>query len=273
MTIDAANGLVTLSAQPQAIVSLSPTATEMLFAIGAGSQVVAVDDQSDYPEGVPTTDLSGFTPNIEAIASYQPDLVVVSNDIDNLVAALDELKISVLLAPAAVEVFDVYTQIEQLGVATGHVPEAKAINDQLASEFEDIKTSLLGAPTGPVSYYHELDPSYYSVTSTTFIGRVYGLLGLESIADPADQDGFGYPQLTAEFILAADPDLIFLADTECCSQNAATIAERPGWGELTAVKNGNVVEMSDDVASRWGPRLVDLLKSAAGAITSLQEAA
>jgi iron complex transport system substrate-binding protein len=85
-------------------------------------------------------------------------------------------------------------------------------------------------------------------------------LGLQNIADPADDSGFGYPQLSAEFILEADPDFIFLADTVCCRQSAATLAERPGWDTLAAVRNGRVIELDDSVASRWGPRIVDFLR-------------
>lgn len=272
VTVGAANGSITFEQQPVAIVSLSPTATEMLYAIGAGNQVIAVDDQSDYPEGVPTTDLSGFTPNIEAIAAYQPDLVVVSNDIDGMVGALTTLEIPVLLLPAATAFFDVYAQIEQLGMATGHLPEAVALNTKMQADIEEIKSSLPVAAE-PLTYYHELDPTYFSVTSTTFIGQVYALLGLENIADRADTDGSGYPQLTSEFIVSADPDLIFLADTECCEQNATTVAERPGWSGLSAVTGGGVVELSDDVASRWGPRIVDFLRAAAGGAITVQAAA
>jgi iron complex transport system substrate-binding protein len=101
------------------------------------------------------------------------------------------------------------------------------------------------------------------VTSSTFIGQVYALAGLENVADAADPNGefAGYPQLSPEFLVDADPDFIFLADTECCQQSAATLAERPGFDALTAVQEGRVVELSDDVASRWGPRLVDFLRS------------
>ena len=118
----------------------------------------------------------------------------------------------------------------------------------------------------PLTYYHELDPTYFSATSKTFIGQVYSLLGLKNIADPADTDGSGYPQLSAEAIIAANPDLVFLADTKCCQQTAQTVAARPGWNVITAVKDGGVVPLDDDIASRWGPRIVDYLRSVAEAV-------
>jgi len=270
-TVIAANGTVEIQEAPRAIVSLSPTATEMLFAIGAGGQVVAVDDQSNYPDTAPVTNLTGFSPNVEAIAAYDPDLVVITFDPGDLVASLGSLGIPVLLEPAAASIGDVYDQIGQLGAATGHRQEALDLVDLMRSEIE--LTVLDAAPASDgenLTYYFELDPTYYSVTSSTFIGQLVGMLGLENIADPADADGFGYPQLSAEYILDADPDLIFLADTKCCGQGPETVAERPGWDNLTAVAEGNVFALDDDVASRWGPRIVDFLDAIANAVRQVE---
>jgi len=244
---------------PHAIVSISPTATESLFAIGAGDQVVAVDDQSDYPEGVPTTDLSSYEPNVEAIAAYEPDLVVSSSSDPALVDGLKKLGIDVLVQEAAVEIDDVYAQIEELGDVTGHADEARALTSDMRKELTDIKESNADRPA--LTAYWELDNTYYSVTSKTFIGKLLGLANITSIADDAQAEANDYPQLSAEFIVKADPDLILLADTECCQQTAETVAARDGWDGMKAVTKGNVIELSDDVASRWGPRVVDLLKT------------
>jgi iron complex transport system substrate-binding protein len=122
-----------------------------------------------------------------------------------------------------------------------------------------------------LTYYHELDQTYYTATSNTFIGQVYGLLGLRNIADEAKGAASGYPQLSAEYIIKADPDVIFLADTKCCGQSAATVAKRPGWDQIAAVKDGAVVGLDDDVASRWGPRVVDLLQVVEQALSRLHE--
>jgi iron complex transport system substrate-binding protein len=262
VTIDAANGEVTIEQPPEAIVSLSASATEMLFAIGAGDQVVAVDSTSDYPAGVPTTDLSAFEPNVEAIAGFDPDLVVASDDINALVGGLEALGIPVLLATAAVTLEDSYTQIEQLGAATGHVGEAAELVGQMQTDIDEIVDGLPDVDE-PLTYYHELDDTFFSVTSGTFIGELYGLAGLENIADEAEGgvDAL-YPQLSAEFIVSADPDTIFLADAECCGVTAATLAQRPGWADLTALQtDGGVVELDEDIASRWGPRVVDFLRT------------
>jgi cobalamin transport system substrate-binding protein len=257
---------LTIDKRPERIVSLSASNTETLFAVGAGKQVVAVDDQSDYPADAPKTKLSGLTPNVEAIAAYDPDLVVISDDADNLVASMTQLHRQVLLVPAATSLDDVYSGIELIGKATGHADEAKDLANRTKGDIQKIAADTPKLKR-PLTYYHELDNTLYSATSKTFIGQIYGMFGLANVADPADKDKGGYPQLSNEFILRADPDLIFLADTKCCGQNAKTLAARPGWAKLKAVAGGNVVNLDDDLASRWGPRVVDLTRSIAAAVT------
>jgi iron complex transport system substrate-binding protein len=246
------------AAVPQRIISLSPTATESLFAIGAGKQVVAVDDQSDYPKRVPRTTLSGYTPNVEAIANYRPDLVVLSGDANDVVAGLHKLGIRVLLQPAAKKLTDAYAEIRQLGAVTGHRSSAAALVKRMQRTIVRIVKSV---PKRHLSVYHELEPDLYSATSHTFIGRIYKLFGLRNIADAADSTGSGYPQLSAEYIVSANPDVIVLADTRCCGASAATVAKRPGWSGIAAVRTGSVVAVDDSVASRWGPRIVDFVRA------------
>jgi iron complex transport system substrate-binding protein len=256
------------ASEPKRIVSLSPTATEMLFAIGAGDQVVAVDSNSNYPAEAPKTDLSAYQPNIEAIAGYKPDLVVYSDDPGELKAGLDKLSIPVLHQPAATDLDDSYAQLGQLGQATGHADEAGQLAATMRAEID--KIAAAARPERPLTYYHELDKNLYTATSKTFIGQLYDQLGMKNIADAADKDGSGYPQLSAEYVIKADPDLIFLADTKCCGQSARTVAARDGWNELTAVRTDGVVELDDDVASRWGPRVVDFLKTVAAKVQTAE---
>jgi iron complex transport system substrate-binding protein len=248
----------TASTELDHIVSISPTATEILFAIGAGDQVVAVDDQSNYPTDAPKTELTSYQPNVEAIAKYDPDLVVSSSDDPDLVDGLDKLGIPVLVQKAAVEVTDVYTQIRQLGKTTGHVKEATSLVHDMRSEIDAI--SEKAKDRAALSAYWELDPTYYSVTSQTFIGKLLGLANVTTIADKAQSDVKDYPQLSSEFIVSADPDLVLLADSKCCDQTAASVGARAGWTGMKAVTTGNVVAIDDDIASRWGPRIVELLK-------------
>ncbi|NES13345.1 MULTISPECIES: ABC transporter substrate-binding protein [Micromonospora] len=255
-------GKLTLEKRPEKIVSLSPTATEMLFAIGAGKQVTAVDDQSNYPAEAPKSDLSGYQPNAEAIAGKSPDLVVLANDTNKIIDQLTTLKIPVLLTPAAATLDDTYQQITDLGKLTGHPAEADAVTTKMKNDIAAL-TKDLPKRAAKLTYYHELGPELYSVTSKTFIGSIYALAGLENIADPADADGKhgGYPQLSQEVIVKANPDFVFLADTKCCKQTPDTVKARSGWAGVNAVKHNQIVALDDDIASRWGPRVVDLVKA------------
>ncbi|MEU8194703.1 ABC transporter substrate-binding protein [Microbispora amethystogenes] len=264
VTIQAGNGAVTIDKRPEHIVSLSPTATEILFAIGAGGQVSAVDDQSTYPPEAPKTSLSGFKPNVEAIAAAKPDLVVLANDLEGVVSGLKKVGVPVLLEPAAAKLEDTYDQIRDLGAATGNADKAEEVAGGVKQKIDALAAA---APKGKsLTYYHELDTTPYAATSSTFIGQVYALFGLKNIADEAPDAAGGYPKLSAEFVAKADPDLIFLGDTKCCGQNAAALAKRPGWSGLAAVKQGRVVELDDDVASRWGPRVADLAQVVSDAV-------
>ena len=269
VTITAGNGKVTFAKPPSRIVSLSPTATESLFAIGAGKQVVAVDDQSDYPKSAPKTTLSGFTPNVEAIAAYKPDLVVASYDPKGLAEALRKLGIRVIIHNAAATLPAAYQQIRQLGLVTGHRDEATRTIGRMRSQIARIVATTKGRATG-LSVYHELSPDFYSASSSSFIGRAYTLLGLKNIADAADGSGSGYPQLSGEYIVSASPDVIVLADSVCCGQKPSTVAARPGWGTVKAVRTGSIVRIDDSVASRWGPRLVNLFRALDSAIARLK---
>ena len=267
VTITSDGGTWTLESQPQRIVSLSPTATEILFAIGAGPQVVAVDNWSTYPPEAPTTDLSGFDPNIEAITAYEPDLVVISNDANDLVAGLTALAIPVLINPSPADIEGGYGAVETLGVSTGHASEADEVVGWMRSE---IAAALADAPVVPIRIYHELGDTHYSVSSNSFIGAVYAALGTTNIADPADTDGYGYPQLTEEYIVEADPELIII--TDLLAYTAEDVAARPGWETVTAIREGNILVVNADIASRWGPRLPQFVSIIVESLTAIAEA-
>jgi iron complex transport system substrate-binding protein len=265
VTIDAVNGEVTLDQQPERIVSLSPSATEILFAIGAGDQVIAADEYSTYPQQAPTTELSAYDPNVEAIAGYSPDLVVIANDTNGIVGARAKLDIPTIVNPAPATIDEGYDGIAALGLATGHVDKtAKVVADMRA----EIEKALDAAPQEGLRVYHELDEKHYAASSSSFIGSVYDSLGATNIADAADKQKSGYPQLTEEAIIAADPELIVITDQ--VSYTADDVASRPGWENVSAVKNGNVVTVDADISSRWGPRLPQLIESIADAMASVK---
>ena len=248
------------------IVSLSPTATEMVYAIGAGGQVLAVDDQSNYPPEVldKPHDLSGYQPNVEAIAALQPDLVLIGDDTSGLSKQLGSLGLATWVGLATTSFDGVYDQIDQLGALTGHVGEAAALVLKMQTDI-DAAVKAAPRPAKALTYYHELDNTYYSVTENTFIGQVYSLFGMQSIADFQEVSS-DYPQLSAEAIISANPDFIFLADGGF-GESPETVAARPGWGKLKAVTNGNVVVVDADISSRWGPRIVDYIKDISAAVS------
>ena len=252
---------------PQRIVSLSPSATEDLFAIGAAHQVVAVDDNSNFPVGVPTTKLSSFNPNSEAIAKYRPDLVVIQvNSTKGTVVAkqLRALKIKVYVEKTPKDLSGLYSEISDLGALTGHSQESSLL-------VRKIKTERLNAISrikkSNKSFYHELDNTLFSATSSTFIGKVYADFGLKNIADAASNaDDGGYPQLQNEFLIASNPNIIFLADAQY-GEDANKVALRPGWSEISAVKTMKIISLPADISSRWGPRIIDFYRIVADAIS------
>lgn len=268
---DSTGEQVTLDDPAEAIVSLSPTATESLFAIGAGDQVVAADQFSYFPEDAPTTDLDALNPNVEAIAEHEPDLVIAESHDEALADGLEAIDVELLVQSAAATFDDVYTQIEHLGTLTGHPDDATALVERIRT---DIDMLVVDAPDASgQTYFHELDSTLYTVTSETFIGRVYDLFGLVNIADEAEAaSGNAYPQLSPEYVVDANPDWIFLADA-AFGESADTVAQRPGWDAIDAVDDDHVVALPADIPSRWGPRVVDFVAAISQALSGTGEAA
>ena len=252
---------------PQRIVSLSPTHTEILFAVGAGDQVVAVDSMSNYPaeSAAVLTDISAYEPNVEAISALEPDLVVIGDDFSGLAEQLSAIGIKSWVSLAPLNLDEAYQQIIDLGKVVGHADEAQSLTQEMQDEISGI-VSGVEVPATPASYYHELDDMYYTVTGNTFIGSIYELFGMRNIADATEGDT-DYPQLSAEFIVSQDPNVIFLADVNL-GVTAETVAARPGWSGLSAVVSGNIVAINDDIASRWGPRLVEFVQAVAAGLTA-----
>jgi len=252
---------------PQRIVSLSPTHTEILFALGAGDQVVAVDSMSNYPAESASvlTDISGYEPNVEAISALEPDLVVIGDDFSGLAEQLSTIGIESWVSPAPMTLDEAYEQIVELGDVVGRLDNAQSVTQKMKDDIAEI-VATIEIPATPISYYHELDDTYYSVTGNTFIGSIYDLFGMRNIADATEGDT-DYPQLSAEFIVSQDPNVIFLADVNL-GVTAETVAARPGWSGLSAVISGNIVAINDDIASRWGPRLVEFVQAVATGLTA-----
>lgn len=259
-----------MSAQPKKIISLSPSATEDLFAIGAGSQVIAVDDLSNYPKSAPMSKLSAYDPNVEAIAAYSPDLVIMNSTATkeaDVAAQLQSLGIKVYTETSPNSIAGAYSEISDLGAATGHTSEATTlISSMKKSIAEIIKTAR---KTSPVSFFHEVDNTNYSATSKTFVGHVYADFNLTNIADSAKlADASGYPQLQNEYIIKANPHIIFLSDAQY-GESSKTVATRVGWSHISAVAKKHVIALPADIPSRWGPRLVDFYRFVASSIAKI----
>jgi len=243
---------------PKRIISLSPSATETLFAIGAGSQVIAVDDLSNYPSKAPISKLSAFSPNVEALLNYKPDLIILNADAtkaNEVKTALEKLNIKVFLERAPLDLSQAYLEITALGRAAGKISGAQTVVSEMKTKIS--AAIKKGKVSKKVTFFHELDNTLYSATSDSFIGKVYRDFNLTNIADPAaTADSAGYPQLQSEYIIKANPKIIFLSDAQY-GESIATLSKRAGWNGIAAIKSKNVVALPEDIPSRWGPRLVD----------------
>lgn len=265
-TIEFGGAAITIPERPDRIAALSATHVEMLYAIGAGEQLIAGDLFSNYPaEASALEKLDSFNLSVEAVVALEPDLVILSFDPVEAIPALGAVGIPTMLLGTATDLEAVYAQIDALGAATGNVEGAQALIRFTQAEITDIVAAAGDAGAG-ATYYHETDPfSFYTPNSSSFIGGLYALLGMDNIADAApDELGSGFPQLSPEFIITADPDYVFLAGV---GETAETLAARDGWDTLSALDSGRVFVLDPDVASRWGPRVVDLLRSIADAVT------
>ena len=251
----------TIAKKPTKIISLSPSATEILYAVGAGSQILAVDNLSNYPANAPVSEISAFEPSVEAILAKKPDLVLLSIDstkAPQIRNALVKLGIPVLMEKAPATLKDVYAENTLLARVTDRQAGAVKLNASMAKSIKDILAKA--KKSSKIRIFHELDDTYYSVTSNTFIGKVFKSFGVVNIADAAaGADNSGYPQLSAEYLLKSDPQVIFLADAQY-GVTADSVSKRAGWSQISAVKNKKIVELPADIPSRWGPRLVDFYK-------------
>jgi len=253
---------VTLEAAPQAIASLSPAATEILFAIGAGDQVTAIDKFSNYPpEATTRQQLDAFEPSVEAIAGSQPDLVFLVYDPGNLVDGLTNAGLTVFFLETPTSVEGVLDQIRLLGQATGHPQEADDLVATMQQGIDDVQEQLGDLEQGP-RFFHEVDNQLYTVAPASFAGNLYTILKAQNIAAGTDQ---AFPQLSQEAIIEADPEVIILGDA-AGGETAETVKARPGWGSISAVVNNRIYVIDPDIVSRPGPRLVDALGTLAQAL-------
>ena len=238
---------------PKRIISLSPSITEILFEIGSGNQVIAVDNLSNYPNEAPITDISAYDPNVEAISLLNPDLVILSYNIKNLKAALKKIGIETIYLPAPLNFEDILDQIDYLGLKTGNEDKAKKLISKMKNRMKTLQK--LRENETATKIYHEIDPNYYSPSKFSFIGDIYQKLNYKNVADKADISNLGYPKLSPELIISENPDLIVLPGKD--NKYVEKVKLRPGWGYIEAVKKNNFLLTNNDIASRWGPRILN----------------
>lgn len=256
---DSGGAAVRLERAPERIISLSPGATEVLYAIGAGDRVVATDAFSNYPSAAEATPKIAYSnPNPEATLAFRPDLVIMVTRQQQQVEQFRGLGMTVYFAREPENLDGVYTQITTFGQITGQAVEAERVISEMRREIDAVITSMAGVQQGPRVFY-ELDPTLFTVAPNTFIGAMLTMLKARNVAEGATVP---FPQLTAEAVLAANPEVVFLAHPAA----PETVGQRPGWSGVAAVVNRRVYSIDPDTTSRPGPRLAQAIGALAQAL-------
>jgi iron complex transport system substrate-binding protein len=260
---DSSNTKVTIAEAPKRIVSLSPAATEILFAIGAGDQVAGTDSFSDYPDAATkTAKLDYSKPDPEVALALDPDLVIMTTRQQEQAQQFRDLHMNVLYIEEAETVDGVYDTIEMFGDISGHTKDAQALVADMRQRIGAVTSKLATVSEGPRVFY-EVTNDLYTASPDTFIGSMLTMLKAKNIAEGATTQ---FPQLTAEAVIDANPQVVLLADAKFTNENADTVSARPGWADIAAVKDRRIYAIDDDIASRPGPRIVDAIEAIAKAL-------
>ncbi len=256
---------LTLESPPQRMVVLSPGHVEILFAIGAGDQVIAVEQNADFPPEAAALEpkISGLDPSVEAIADLAPDLVIIAFTPEGFIEQMDTLGILVFLDDINTKITtidEVFDSIKELGRITGNRKQAQALINDLRARVRAVVKELRGVDDGP-TVYHELDATggFFSISPDSFVGDLYRTLKAENIVG---EDEGPFPALTQEAIIERDPEVIVLADA-AFGETPEVVSARPGWDTIDAVINGRVYAIDPNIVSRPGPRIVDALEELA----------
>ena len=257
--IDGLGRNVTFTEEPQSIISIAPSATEVIYAVGAGDKIIAVDFSSNYPNDTTILPkIANFpTLDIEAILTYDPDMVfgagITSQDDIEL---LEDQGLTVfILAPFDID--DVLEDIETVGLITNHESEANSLKSSLQERINGVKQNVTFLTFKPKIYIEYFSEPLYTFGEGTYGHDLIELAGGINIAENAT--GL-YPQINNEFVITQNPDIILYSKGPWTTINATAISNRTGWDIINAVKNGHIYPINEDWISRGGPRIVDGLE-------------
>ncbi len=267
---DVRGNKVTLAQPAQRIISLAPSNTEILYAVGAGAQVVARDDFSNYPAeaaALPTVGGSMIQYNLEEITKLQPDLLLVSPlTSPEQIKALQEITPNVYVLENPKTLDELYANLVMVGALTGHAPEAEVLATNLEARARAVLDKVAGVSEKPKVFYEldATDPAKpWTAGPGTFIDLLIGLAGGENVGSAL---GSEWAQISQEELIVQDPAIILLGDALYGGITPESVASRPGWDAIQAVKNQKVFTFNDDLVSRPGPRMIDGLEELAKAI-------
>jgi len=254
---------VSLAATPARIISLAPSNTEILYAVGAGAQVIGRDDFSDVPADVKALPSVGGNMgkyDLEKIASLKPDLVLAAEiNTPEQVKALEELKIPVYYLSNPTDLPGMYANLVTAGKLTGHQPEAEKLVETLKARVKTVADKMAGVTSHPKAFY-ELDATDPAKPWTTGPGTFMDqMIKIAGGTNAASNLSVAWGQISQEELLIQNPDVILLGDA-AYGVSADQIKQRPGWDKLKAVADGNIQTFDDNLVSRPGPRLVDGLE-------------
>ena len=264
---DGAGNEIKLDHPAQKIISLAPSNTEILFALGAGKQVAAREDFSNYPEeakSLPTIGGSSGKYNLEQIAKIQPDLILASPlTAADVITSLKTITPNIFIVANPTSLDGLYTNLRNVGLLTGHTAEAETLIREDTARVKAVQDKVSTAKDKPKVFY-ELDGTDPAKPWTsgpgTFIDLLIGMAGGQNVGAVLKGD---YAQISQEELIVQNPDIILLGDALYGGVKPEQVAARPGWNVINAVKNNQVFAFNDDLVSRPGPRMIDGLEALA----------
>lgn len=252
------------------VVSMSGSHTDMLFAMGAGDLVVAVAlENNSVAEAAPLEDLALELQTSllgELAAAYDPTLVIVGTDEPGALAAIGASALPLYAGEPAATLAEIYRQITDLGDLVDRTADAAALVERMQADVAEIIADLGPLVDAGLTFFHEVDPTLVTFDDSSFLVGLLAELGLTNVFTTSGDVGF--PQMTADEVIAADPDVITLGDVDCCNVTIDLLRARSGWDQITAVQNGSVAPLTTAQFSEWGPGVVDVLRLVAAAMAS-----